>query len=163
MVKLLRNLLNFKVIFGAIIFAVGVFAVLVGILWSAKAKSISQVPATAILNIIEAPTETPLAPITTPTPVQTPSPSQQVPLASGDITVGDYVQVSGTGGNGLRLHKTAGVSSEVDYVAFEAEVFLVIDGPLDADGYVWWLLKDPYTDNAVGWGAANYLAVVQNP
>jgi hypothetical protein len=163
MVKLLRNLLNFKVILGAIIFAVGVFAVLVGILWSAKAKSISQVPATAILNIIEAPTETPLAPITTPTPVVSPSPSQQVPPASGDITVGDFVQVSGTGGTGLRLHKTAGVSSEVDYVAIEAEVFLVKDGPLDADGYVWWLLQDPFTDNVVGWGAANYLAVVQNP
>jgi hypothetical protein len=163
MVKLLRNLLNFKVILGAIIFAVGVFAVLVGILWSAKAKSISQVPATAILNIIEAPTKTPLAPITTPTLVVSPSPSQQVPPASGDITVGDFVQVSGTGGTGLRLHKAAGVSSEVDYVAIEAEVFLVEDGPLDADGYVWWLLQDPFTDNVVGWGAANYLAVVQNP
>jgi hypothetical protein len=71
--------------------------------------------------------------------------------------------VSGTGGTGLRLHKEAGVSSEVDYVAIEAEVFLVEDGPLDADGYVWWLLQDPFTDNVVGWGAANYLAVVQNP
>lgn len=163
MFKILRNLLNIKVILGAIIFGAGVFAVLVGILWSAKAKSISQVPATAILNIIEAPIEPPLEPITTPIPTPSPTTSQQVPPPSGDIAVGNYVQVSGTGGDGLRLHNTAGVSSKVNYIAIEAEVLLVKDGPIDADGYVWWELQDPYTENAVGWGVANYLKVVQNP
>jgi hypothetical protein len=163
MFKFLRNLINIKVILGAIVFGVGVFAILVGILWTSKAKSITQVPATAILSIIEAPTGTPLAAITTPTPILTPTASQNTPLPSGDIAIGNYVQVSGTGGDGLRLHNTAGVSSKVNYIAIEAEVFLVKDGPIDADGYIWWELKDPYTDNAVGWGVANYLIVVQNP
>jgi hypothetical protein len=156
-------LLNFKVILGAIVFALGVYAVFVAVLWSARAKSIIQLPATAIFHIIEAPTETPIAPITTPTTVPTPSSSQQVPPPSGDIAVGDYVQVTGTGGEGLRLHTEAGVSSEVRYIAIEAEVFLVKDGPVDVDGYIWWLLQDPYTENAVGWGVGNYLAIVQNP
>ena len=163
MFKILRTLLNIKVILGAIVFAIGVFAVLVGIIWTAKAKGIIQVPATAILNIIEAPTETPLGQITTPTPALTPTSSQEVPPPSGDIAIGNYVQVSGTGGEGLRLHNTAGVASKVNDIAIEAELFLVKDGPIDADGYIWWELQDPYTENVVGWGVANYLKVVQNP
>jgi hypothetical protein len=163
MFRSLRNWLNFKVIFGAIAFALCVFAIFLGILWSAKADTIPMAPATALLNIIEAPTETLPAPASTMTPTMNPSASQGVPLPSGEIDIGDYVQVSGTGGDGLRLHETAGVSGKVQYIAIDTEVFLVKEGPIDADGYIWWLLQDPYTENAVGWGVANYLSVVQNP
>ncbi len=163
MIKNLRGLFNIKVIFGGIIFSVGVFAVFVGILWSAKASGNSPAPATAILNVIEAPTATPIVPMQTPTHVTTPESSQQAPPPSGDIAIGDYVQVSGTGGEGLRLHKAARVSSEVQYVAIDTEVFTVKDGPVEADGYVWWQLQDPYTDKAAGWGVSNYLVVVPNP
>jgi len=160
---MMRSLLNIKVIIGAIIFAAGIFTVLVIILWTAKAESISAVSATAILHVIEAPTQTPIAPKTTETPVPTPTSAEQVPQPGGDIAVGDYVQVSGTGGDGLRLHQEAGVSSEVRYIAIEAQLFLVKDGPIEVDGYTWWLLQDPYTENSDGWGVANYLAIVQNP
>jgi hypothetical protein len=163
MLRIIRNLFNIKVILGAIIFAAGVFAILLLILWSLKAENNIPAPGTAILNIIEVPTQTPPAPITTPTQVLTPTSAQSVPLPSGEIAIGDYVQVNGTGGNGLRLHVTAGISGEVHYIAIEAEVFLVKDGPINADGYIWWQLQDPYTDNAVGWGVSNYLVVVQNP
>jgi hypothetical protein len=163
MFKILRNLINIKVIIGAIVFAICVFAVLVAILWSIKAKANIQVPATAIFHTIDVATETPIAPHITPTRESLPTSSQQVPPPSGDIAIGDYVQVSGTRGNGLRLHKEAGVASEVRYIAIEAEVFMVKDGPIDTDGYIWWLLQDPYTKNAVGWGVGNYLVVVQNP
>jgi hypothetical protein len=163
MFNYLRSLFNIKVILGGVIFAIGVFAVFVGVLWSAKANNILQMPATAILNVIEAPTRTAIAPKQTPTPVSIPGSSQQVPPPSGDIAIGDYVQVNGTGGDGLRLHKIAGVSSAVQYVAIDTEVFTVKDGPVEADGYVWWQLQDPYTENAAGWGVSNYLVVVPNP
>jgi len=163
MFRSIRDWFNFKVIFGAIFFAMCVFTVLLGLLWSAKAKTIVEIPATALLNIIEAPTETLPAPIRTLTPTLDASSTQQAPVPGGDINIGDYVQVSGTGGDGLRLHVTAGVSGEVKYIAIDTEVFLVKEGPVDADGYVWWLLQDPYTDNSVGWGVGNYLSVVTNP
>jgi len=140
-----------------------VFTVLLGLLWSAKAKTIVEIPATALLNIIEAPTETLPAPIKSLTPTLDASSSPQVPVRVAEINLGDYVQVSGTGGDGLRLHATAGVSGEVRYIAIDTEVFLVKEGPIDADGYVWWLLQDPYTNNSVGWGVENYLNVVENP
>jgi hypothetical protein len=79
------------------------------------------------------------------------------------IKIGDYVQVSGTGGAGLRLHSSAGVSYPVNYLAMGAEVFIVKDGPINADGYTWWLLQDPYTKKDVGWGVADYLSVISNP
>jgi len=164
MFKILRIWLNFKVLLGAVFFALFIFAAFLFLLWSAKVKSAAQIPGTAILNIIEAPTMTPLLPIMTPTPTVEPTPTgQQVPLPSGDIKVGDYVQVTGTGGDGLRLHDTAAVSSKVHYFAIEAEVFLVKEGPTVADGYTWWYLQDPYNEAASGWVVANYLAVVQNP
>jgi hypothetical protein len=163
MLRDLKNLFNIKVILGGIIFAVGVFAVFVVILWFAKAKGMASAPATAILNVIKAPTETQLSPVQTRTPEITLVPSQKAPPPSADIALGDYVQVTGTGGDGLRLHKTAGVSSEVPYVAIEAEVFVVKDGPIEADGYVWWMLQDPYSENTAGWGVSNYLAVVKIP
>ncbi len=163
MLKILKNIFNYKVVLGAIVFGVGVFAVLVWALWSAKTNNAAQVPATAVLKIIEAPTQTPPGIRITPTPTLAPTAAHATPVASGNIAVGDYVQVSGTGGDGLRLHNNAGVSTKVNYVAIESEVFIVQGGPIDADGYTWWELEDPYNNNAVGWGVANYLVVVQNP
>jgi hypothetical protein len=161
--KGIRNLFNIKVILGGIIFAVSVFAIFVIMLWSAKANDITQPAATAILNVIKAPTATAIAPEQSPTPLTTQDSSQQPPPPSGNMAIGDYVQVNGTGGSGLRLHKSAGVASEVQYVAIDSEVFIIKDGPIEADGYVWWLLQDPYTENAAGWGVSNYLVVVKNP
>ncbi len=163
MLRTLKLYLNLKIILAVIFVALVVFAVLVGVLWSSRGKMGSQLPATAMLSIIDAPTETPIMPAYTPTLSITPTPTQAPPVQSGIISIGNYVQVSGTGGEGLRLHQNAGISSEVRYIAIESEVFMVKDGPIDADGYTWWLLQDPYSEGASGWGAANYLAVMQNP
>ncbi len=163
MLRTIRAWLNWKVIFGGILFAVIVFATLIAILVSSRAKDITQVPATAMLSVIEAPTATSPAQVKTATPGSTPQSTQSGANSGGNFTIGNFVQVSGTGGNGLRLHESAGVSSPVKYIALEAEVFTVKDGPVEADGYSWWLLEDPYTENATGWGAANYLVLVKNP
>ena len=165
MMRFIRYVLNFKVLLAGIIFGVVVFAILIGILYSARNPGLPAAPATAILKIIEAPTQTPPGIIPTGTPTTMPSTSQVAPTPTGDssITIGKYVQVTGTSGDGLRLHSSPGVSTKVNYVAIDAEVFVVKDGPTDADGYVWWQLQDPYNNNSGGWGVANYLMVVQNP
>lgn len=155
--------LNYKVLLAAIVFGLGMVAVLVVILYSARAPQTSQTPATAIVKIISAPTQTPPGIIFTPTPTPAPTVVQSTPTPSGDIAMGLYVQVSGTGGDGLRLHNAANVASKVNYVAIDAEVFIVMAGPVEADGYIWWELQDPVTKNAIGWGVANYLSVVKNP
>jgi hypothetical protein len=163
MFRFVRGWVNLKVVLGGIIFALSIFAILLGVLWSARAQNTRRAPPTALLSVIEIPTITPPMPVSTPTPTQAPTAAQQEPIPMGNIKIGDYVQVTGTGGDGLRLHETAGVASKVNYIAIDTEVFKVMDGPVDADGYIWWHLQDPYTDDVVGWGVANYLAVDQNP
>ncbi len=163
MLRSLFKLVNYKVILGGIAFAICVFAVLVWLLWSARAHEFNPLPATAILNVVEAPTSTSIAPTATQTPTPQATRSADVPLTGFEISIGEYVQVKGTGGSGLRLHASPGVSSEVRYVAIDSEVFIVKDGPVDADGYKWWKLQDPYSATAGGWGVADYLAVVKSP
>lgn len=81
------------------------------------------------------------------------------PSASG-IQISEYVQVTGTDGEGLRLRTDAGISSQVRFLALEAEVFQVIDGPREVDGYIWWFLEAPYDTSRSGWAAANFLNLV---
>ena len=79
------------------------------------------------------------------------------------IAVGAYVQISGTGGDGLRLRTDPGLDSEVRILGAESEVFQVEDGPKDVDGFTWWYLVGPYDASRRGWAVSNYLSVVQNP
>ena len=82
---------------------------------------------------------------------------------AGVIATGAYVQITGTGGDGLRLRTEPGLNADVRILGAEAEVFLVQDGPRQVDGYTWWYLVGPYDSTRRGWAVSNYLAVVQNP
>lgn len=118
---------------------------------------------TAIMNVISAPTAT------------SPAPTQLVdltPTAPGGIEgekpgegiiLGAYVQITGTGGTGLRFRQTPSISAQVKFVASEAEIFIVKDGPIDADGYTWWYLLGPFDETRNGWAVSNYLVLAQNP
>ncbi len=117
---------------------------------------------TAALTVIPAPTQTPIPP--TPAP-PTPTPQRDVPPgpAAGVLSVGAYVQISGTGGDGLNLRAGPGLGFDALYLGLESEVFEVIDGPREADGYTWWHLAAPNDATLNGWAVANYLAVVDGP
>jgi hypothetical protein len=163
MFRSLRDILNFKVLLAGVLFGLGMLILLVVVLYSAKSNHITAAPATAVLKIIPAPTQTLPGMVVTSTPTLSPIAVQPTPTPSGDILLGSYVQVSGTGGDGLRLHAEASVTSKVNYIAIDSEVFLVQDGPTNADGYIWWKLEDPFNNKTIGWGVANYLSVVPNP
>ncbi len=163
MAKSSGRFINIKVLLAGVVFGLGLITVVLVIIYSAKADQAAQAPATAILKIIKAPTQTMPGIIITPSPTPVPTTPANTPTPSGNIAIGNYVAVSGTGGDGLRMHADANVASKVNYVAIDAEVFVVLEGPVNADGYIWWRLQDPMTKIAVGWGVANYLSVVQNP
>jgi hypothetical protein len=118
-----------------------------------QAPPLGFVPAD--LTII-APSTATSAAIEVPTPATTPTPE-------GQIGIGSYVQIIGTEGAGLRIRKDPGQSGDTVFIGEEEEIFLVKDGPRDADGYTWWYLIAPYDETRAGWAAADYLASVPAP
>ncbi len=115
--------------------------------------------ATPIVTIIPAPTLTP-SPVP-PTMVPSPTPTTIFFLPEGVIGVGAYVQVSGTDGAGLRMRSEPGLASQVNFTAMDSEVFLVIDGPVEVDGYTWWHLEAPYDQTRNGWSAGDFLTTIE--
>ena len=115
------------------------------------------------MNIISAPTLT--QPIPTSAPELSPTDGSTTPENSigEDIVLDAYVQIAGTGGDGLRFRNSASLNGQVKFIASEAEIFIVKDGPVDADGYIWWYLAGPFDETRNGWAVSNYLAVAQNP
>ncbi|MBG0784040.1 MAG: hypothetical protein H0S79_02950 [Anaerolineaceae bacterium] len=114
---------------------------------------------TPVLTMISAPTLTPEP--TQPPSTPTPSEPTVVVLPEGVIGVGIYVQVSGTDGAGLRMRSEPGLSGTVNFTALDAEAFLVIDGPVEADGYTWWHLEAPYDQTRNGWSAGDFLTPLE--
>lgn len=156
MVRWLFDRINLWVILGGILVAGGLVALfgLVILLLPVPVKKAASVQ--SALTIIVAP-----SPTLSPTPI-TETPTPTAPPSIGGIAVGNYVQISGTEGEGLRLRSDAGVSSPMRFVGMDEEVFRVKEGPKTADGFVWWYLEAPYDASRSGWAAAKYLKLV-NP
>jgi hypothetical protein len=145
------------VLIGSIIVAGGLI-VLIGLL-------ITLVPVPAqqpfdpsrMMTIIPAPSPSP-----TPTQVlETATPTS--PPAIDGISIGSYVQITGTDGQGLRLRSGPGTDHPPRFLGMDAEVFQVKDGPEQSDGFTWWFLEAPYDPGRSGWAASNFLGVVNPP
>lgn len=165
---LLRWLFNPWIIGGAIFIALLLLAATMAIVWLTRPGPAPVAQATAVLNVVQAPTSTPFVPTATPLilPTETPSlPEGSLPPSPlpGSIAVDMFVQISNTGGDGLRLRTDPGLNGEVRLLGAEAEVFRVAEGPQDIDGFTWWYLVGPYDESRRGWAVANYLTVVQGP
>ncbi len=105
------------------------------------------------------PTATPYAPPTDTPPPLTPT---TLPVSDEPIAVGSQVKILDTGPNGLNFRREPTTQAEKIRSLPEGNIYEVVGGPANADGYVWWQLKDP-TDGTTGWGAANYMRKVANP
>jgi len=133
------------------------------LLWVTRTSSSSNIPVTAIINITSASTTT----ISTLSPTLSNNNASSTPPPpsppSDNFTLGAYVQVTGTSGEGLRLRDQPGLGSKILLLSSEAEVFRIDDGPQEIDGYTWWYLVGPFDENRKGWAVSNYLTVIQNP
>lgn len=146
---------GYWVLIGAL---VGAGLVILALLGGAVARGALASPGpTPVLIRLALPTSTPVPPTPTATPVITPSPTAEVVEGAGSgIRPGVFVEVVGTGG-GLRLRETPSLSGNILSLAVDSEVYRVDDGPVDADGHVWWLLVNPYSSDRQGWGVAEFL------
>ena len=153
-----RELVNKWVILGALAFAgllLLITAIAIGLTSARRNSEVGFVPAD--VTVIAAPTGTSGAP---PTPTIDPFAS---PTSPTGIAIGNYVQITGTEGQGLRIRAEPGLGGEFQFLAYDSEVFVVQDGPREVDGYVWWYLVAPYDDTRVGWAAADFLTYIPEP
>jgi hypothetical protein len=154
-----RPYLTRNVIFGTLgVAGILLLITLILIGWTSPRFSPDVGFAPADLTMIPAPTHTPAATLPpTPDPNATPS------FDPNSIHIDGYVQISGTGNDGLRIRSAPGLNTETVFRGEESETFLVKDGPQEADGYVWWYLAASYDETRAGWAAGNFLAVVPSP
>jgi hypothetical protein len=153
-----RELINKWVILGALGlagFLLLITAIAIGLTSARPPSDVGFAPAD--VTVIPAPTGTSGAP---PTPTIDPFATATSPAG---VAVGNYVQITGTEGQGLRIRANPGLSGEFEFLAYDSEVFLVKDGPREVDGYVWWYLVAPYDETRVGWAAADFLSYVPAP
>ena len=152
-----NQILSFPVLMGGLVVTGGllIFAILLSNYLIPQASTFS-IP-TAEFTVVSGPTQTSM-PSSTPELVITIQPTQN----ENGFGAGIYVQIEGTGGDGLRFRSLPGINSETIFVAFEPEVFLIQSGPENGDGYVWWYLAAPYDPTRVGWAAESFLAPIGN-
>jgi hypothetical protein len=147
--------INIWVIFGAIFLAGCLFAALSAAIWFLLPPlSTRQIP-TADIKVIPAPTLTPVV-----VGIQQTQTSSANSSATGGIQIGQYVNISGTQGEGLRLREGPGMNYPIKFLGMDSEVFLVKDGPKEQDGFYWFLLEAPYDQNRTGWAASEFLTLV---
>jgi len=153
-----RQLFNKWVILSAILFAgflTLVTAISIGLTSARQNADVGFAPAD--LTVIVAPTSTSSAPAT-----PTIDPFAPTPAPTG-IAIGNYVQITGTEGQGLRIRSEPGLNGESVFLGYDSEVFIIQDGPREADGFVWWYLVAPYDETRVGWAASDFLTYIPSP
>jgi hypothetical protein len=89
-------------------------------------------------------------PTATATPKSTPTPS--VPT---EISVGGYVKVVGAEADALSYRSGPGLNYARLTIVKDGTILEVLEGPEEADGYVWWRLEDE--DGFIGWAADDWL------
>ena len=118
----------------------------------------SSVP---VLTVIPLPTAT-VPTVLSPTPPLFPTLTLTAPPgAPKEFTIGDLVQVFGTEGGGLRMRTNPNLTADVLLLGLESEVFEVLEGPREADGYTWWRLANPFDPAKQGWAADQFLRAIE--
>ena len=153
-----QQLFNRWVILGALLFAgllLLITSVSIGLTTPRQNSPIGFAPAD--VTVIAVSTSTSSAP-----PTPTIDPFAPSPTPSG-LAVGNYAQITGTEGQGLRIRATPGLDGEFVFLGYDSEVFVIKDGPRSVDGYVWWYLVAPYDETRAGWAAADFLTFIPAP
>jgi hypothetical protein len=154
-------LLSKKSMIVALILGGGLFAVLLFLINFTRPSRAPVGAVTAALTVIPSFSST-----ATPTVEEIDSPdvpAETATLEAGVMGIGAFVQVSGTDGDGLRLRQGPGLDYEMQFLGLDGELFLIGDGPVEADGYTWWFVIGSYDETRQGWAAADFLTLITDP
>ena len=120
-------------------------------------------PTIIVLTAPPSPIPTATQPIVAPTavPTFTPVPTPDNAVAPPEITIGFYAQVANTGGTGVRMRGGPSVNNVSLLVVPDDTIALVLDGPTENDGFLWWQLQ--LDDGTEGWAAGDFLIPAAAP
>ena len=76
----------------------------------------------------------------------------------GVYSTGMLVQISGTGGDGLRIRAYAGLNEPPMFLGLEGENFKIVEGPEIINNSIWWKIQSFENESKVGWAVQNYLS-----
>lgn len=120
-------------------------------------------PAPAV-TVTDETTPTATVSLIIPTSALTPTDTVVLPVSTPEVTPpvteigpGALVVVQGTGAGGLNLREQPSTYAKKVGSVREGTVLPVLDGPREADDYVWWRVRAP--DGTEGWAAGNWLAL----
>lgn len=101
------------------------------------------------------PTPIPQAQPTATVALPTPVPTQTLP--PGEFVIGARVRVVGVEATKLNVRAAPGLSGDLVFMAEEGDLFAIVGGPQNADGYEWWKLQRIDDPSRVGWAVRNFL------
>jgi hypothetical protein len=126
----------------------------------------SSLAATPAVTVITFATATSTEEPSTATPTLSPTSTAQATQEPGEaraISVGMLVEVYGTEGEGVRIREAPGLASEVKLLGLDSEVFQVVAGPAEMDGFAWWSVQNPYDPTKSGWAVADFFRPLSTP
>ncbi|HSM23631.1 MAG TPA: hypothetical protein VK856_02075 [Anaerolineaceae bacterium] len=152
-----KNWLPFLIGFFITLFLIiGLFLILIFI-----PKNKVEIESIALITVIPAATSTPMIELTI-----VPTPTTEIIeniINPYKFQIGEFTQIAGTSGDGLRLRSGPSRTNSVNFIGMDSEVFEIVDGPIEADGFVWWYLEAPYDKTRNGWSVDEYLQSVNVP
>jgi hypothetical protein len=107
------------------------------------------------------PSPTSAQPTPTAIPTFTPRPTPDVSVAPAEITVGFYAEVANTDGIGVSLRGGPSTDNSRLFTVPEGTILLVIDGPRDANDFIWWQVQ--LDDGEIGWVAGDFILPASEP
>jgi hypothetical protein len=156
--KLWSNIWNVPVIAGTLIIVLLLTAIAFAYFYFLPNPEVKTIDPTAIIFVIDGPTATIPPPTATTVPDATETPTI---VTDTEIKIGSLVQIFGTGGEGLNLRTDPSTSAGIQFLGYDLELFEVVDGPIQAEGYWWWFLQTPVEHTRSGWAVENYLEIIE--
>ncbi len=135
----------------------GVFLIRQPLAVSVPTPTIIRLTAPAGLN----PTATALLASATPLPTFTPPATPDLSTAPEAITVGYYAEVTNTEDIGVSLRGGPSTDNIRLSLVPEGEGLLVIGGPEEGSGFIWWQVR--LEDGTEGWVAGDFLVPIAAP
>jgi hypothetical protein len=151
---------------GVLVAAAGILAAVgLAALLLAREPLATTLPTPTVIRLTAPPTPIPSPteprPTATPIPTFTPPPTPDLANPPEEVTAGYYASVANTGDIGVSLRGGPSTDNIRLELVPEGSVGLVIGGPQEGNGFIWWQVR--LESGSEGWVAGDFLVPAAAP